>query len=206
MIGLAGPVTRSPHQGISTAWFSIATKSLMVAIMCTDAMQPTGDPAKGTAVGIPYIVANSDMRLVSRMPPDVSGCVWIMSTALFSIRGRNPSEHDELRFTASSILQRSLGQLADQSRTPLEGGRIHVEITAGDTSAGMGSGLTIGIELRIPPGWHIYGPQAGGDYRGLAWRMDSSQCSIIGDTEHPVPRWEQPAFADARLPEYEGNI
>src|ERR1035441_10992508 len=91
MIGLAGPVTRSPHHGISTAWFSIATKSLIVAIMCTDAMQPTGDPAKWTAVGIPYMDAKSAIRLVSRIPPDVSGSVWMMSTALFSISGRNPS-------------------------------------------------------------------------------------------------------------------
>ena len=73
MIGLAGPVTRSPHHGISTAWFSIATKSLSVEIMCTAAMQPTGEPAKWMTVWIPYMEANSEIRLLSRMAPDDSG-------------------------------------------------------------------------------------------------------------------------------------
>ena len=36
-------------------------------------MQPTGDPAKWTAVGIPYMDAKSAIRLVSRMAPDVNG-------------------------------------------------------------------------------------------------------------------------------------
>lgn len=123
-----------------------------------------------------------------------------------TVRWRFVSEHEELRLTAGSILQRSVGQFADQTRTPLDAGRIHLEITASDTSAGLGSRLTIGVELRIPPGWHIYGPQVGGHYRGTAWRMDSSECSIIGDVEYPEPRWEQPAFADGKLPEYEGTI
>jgi hypothetical protein len=49
-IGFEGPVTRSSHQGISTAWFSMASISFSVAAIWTDARQPTGEPAKWIAV------------------------------------------------------------------------------------------------------------------------------------------------------------
>jgi peroxiredoxin len=162
-----------------------------------------------------YGVADRRYHKGAQLDVDSSGEVPVYGLAYASVFVLNPngtvrwrfvSEHEEVRLTVSSILQRSLGQLANQSRTPLESGWIQVEITASDTSAGMGTSLTIGVELRIPRGWHIYGPQAGGDYRGIAWRMDSSQCSIVSDTEYPEPSWEQPAFADAKLPVYEGNI
>ncbi len=54
-------------------------------------MQPTGEPAKWTAVGMPNMEAKSLIRLVSRMPPEVSGSGWMRSTALFSMSGRKPS-------------------------------------------------------------------------------------------------------------------
>jgi peroxiredoxin len=116
------------------------------------------------------------------------------------------SEHEELRLTAANILQRATGQIVEQSRTPVEAGRIRVAATAGVASAGLGSRVMIGVELQIPPGWHVYGPQAGGEYHGLAWNMEASECSFIGDVAHPEPRWEQPAFADRKLPEYQGTV
>jgi peroxiredoxin len=162
-----------------------------------------------------YGVADRRYRKSSQLDVDSSGEVPVYGLAdpsVFvlspdgTVRWRFVSEHEELRLTAGSILQRSVGEFADQTRTPLDAGRIHLEITASDTFASLGSRLTIGVELQIPPGWHVYGPQVGGDYHGTAWRMDSSECSIIGDVEYPEPRWEQPAFADGKLPEYEGTI
>lgn len=122
------------------------------------------------------------------------------------VRWRFVSEHEELRLTAGSILHRSVGRFVDQSPASHDGGRVRVETTASDTSAGLGSRLTLGVALQIPPGWHVYSPQVKGGYHGISWRMNSSECSIIGDTEWPEPRWEQPAFAAERLPEYEGTV
>jgi hypothetical protein len=162
-----------------------------------------------------YGVADRRYHEFSQLDIDSSGEVPVYGLADSSVfvlspdgtvRWRFVSEHEELRLTAGSILRHSVGQFADQTRTPLDAGRIHLESTASDTAAGLGSRLTIGAELRIPPGWHVYGPQVGGDYRGIAWRMDSSECSMIGDVEYPEPRWAQPAFADAKLPLYEGTI
>ncbi|HXN50161.1 MAG TPA: redoxin domain-containing protein [Bryobacteraceae bacterium] len=162
-----------------------------------------------------YGVADRRYRKGTQIDVDSSGEVPVYGLAdpsVFvldpdgTVRWRFVSEHEELRLTAGSILQRAVGQLADQVRTPLEAGKIHVETTASDTAASLGSRLTIGVELRIPPGWHVYGPQVGEPYHGTAWRMDSSECSFIGDVEYPEPLWGQPAFADGKLPEYEGTI
>jgi peroxiredoxin len=162
-----------------------------------------------------YGVADRRYRKGSQIDVDSSGEVpvdGLAYSAVFvigpdgKVRWRFVSEHEELRLTAGSILQRSVGEFADQARTPVDARGIHLETTASDTAAALGSRLTLGVELRIPAGWHVYGPQAGGDYRGIAWRMDSSECSIVGDVGYPEPRWAQPEFADMKLPEYEGTV
>ncbi len=162
-----------------------------------------------------YGVADRRYRKGTQIDVDSSGEVPVYGLAdpsVFvlspdgTVRWRFVSEHEELRLTAGSILQRAVGQFADRTRTPVDAGRIHLETTASDTAASLGSRLTLSVELRIPAGWHVYGPQVGEPYHGTAWRMDSSECSLIGDVEYPQPRSERPAFADRELPEYEGTI
>ena len=162
-----------------------------------------------------YGVADRRYRKGAQLDVDSSGEVPVYGLADPSVFvlgtdgkvvWRFVSEHEELRLTAGSILERSVGQFPDQTRMAVEAGRIHLETTAGDTSATLGSRVTIGIELRIPAGWHVYAPEVGGDYRGIAWGMDASDCSFIGDVVHPQPHWEQPAFADRKLPEYDGTV
>jgi peroxiredoxin len=162
-----------------------------------------------------YGVADRRYRKLSQLDVDSSGEVPVFGLAYPSVFVLNPdgtvrwrfvSEHEELRLTAGSILTRSVGQFPNQSRMPLDAGRIHLETESTDTSASLGSRLTLGLELRIPVGWHVYGPQVGAEYRGASWHMDSSECSIDGDVDYPEPRWAHPAFADSKLPEYEGTI
>ena len=162
-----------------------------------------------------YGVADRRYRQSAEIEVDSSGQVPVYGlaySAVFvlspdgTVRWRFVSEHEELRLTAGNILQRSVGQIADRQRTPLEAGKVHLELTASDTSAGLGSRLMIGVELQIPAGWHVYGPQVEGGYRRIAWRMDPAECSIIGGVAYPEPRWEMPAFADRKLPEYAGTL
>jgi hypothetical protein len=162
-----------------------------------------------------YGVADRRYRKTSQLDVDSSGEVPVYGLAYPSVFVLSPdgtvlwrfvSEHEELRLTAGSILTRSVGQLVVQTRTPLDTGRIHLEVAATDTYASVGSRLTLGIELQIPPGWHVYSPQVGDEYHGTAWRMDSSECSIDGEVAYPEPRWQRPAFADSKLPEYDGTI
>jgi peroxiredoxin len=123
-----------------------------------------------------------------------------------TVRWRFVSEHEELRFTGSSILERSGGVVVNQGRRPLEAGKLHVDAVASNASAGLGSRLIIGLELRMPPGWHVYAPQVTDGYRAITWQMDSSECSIIGDVAYPEPHWKQMVFSREKLPVYEGTL
>ena len=126
-----------------------------------------------------YGVADRRYRQSAEIEVDSSGQVPVYGlaySAVFvlspdgTVRWRFVSEHEELRLTAGNILQRSVGQIADRQRTPLEAGKVHLELTASDTSAGLGSRL------------------------------------MIGGVAYPEPRWEMPAFADRKLPEYAGTL
>ena len=110
------------------------------------------------------------------------------------------SEHEELRLTAGSILERSIHEAVNQTRTAVAAGKTRLNLTASDTSANLGSRVTIGIELEIQDGWHVYSPQAGGEYHALAWRIEESECSFVGEASYPEPQWDQPAFADRKFP------
>ena len=160
-------------------------------------------------------VADPKYRKGAEIDVDSSGFVPVYGlpySAVFvlrrdaSVRWRFVSEHEELRFSGSSILERSVGETVNQSRLPVEAGKLHVDAVAGNTSADLGSRLIIGLELRMPPGWHVYSPQATEGYRGIRWQMDSSECSIISDVVYPEPRWKQMAFSSEKLPVYEGTL
>ena len=116
------------------------------------------------------------------------------------------SEHEELRLTAGSILERSIHEAVNQTRTAVAAGKTRLNLTASDTSANLGSRVTIGIELEIQDGWHVYSPQAGGEYHALAWRIEESECSFVGEASYPEPQWDEPVFADRKLPTYQGTV
>jgi peroxiredoxin len=122
-----------------------------------------------------YGVADRGYHKLSQLDVDSSGEVPVFGLAYPSVfvlnldgtvRWRFVSEHEELRLTAGSIFSRSVGQFPNRNRTPLDAGRIHLEIESSETFAGLGSRLTLGLELRIPVGWYIYGPQVGEEYHG----------------------------------------
>jgi hypothetical protein len=116
------------------------------------------------------------------------------------------SEADELRLTGTAILERSVGVIAAGSRQPLTNARIQVTATASNTSAGLGNRLSIGLEFKIPPGLHFYGPEVGPSYHGLAWTMDASSCWYQGDPAYPKPQLRHFAFAEGELPVYVGAV
>jgi hypothetical protein len=122
------------------------------------------------------------------------------------VRWRFVSETDELRLTGAAILERSIGVIADGSRRPLQNGRIQVTVTASNTDAGLGNRLRIGVEVKMPPGFHLYGRDVGRSYHGLEWRMDASSCWYHSDPEYPHPQLRHFAFEKDDLPVYEGDV
>lgn len=132
--------------------------------------------------------------------------------SVFVIDGRGKllwrivSETDELRLTGAAILERSIGVIADQSRNSLQNGRIQIAITASNTEAGLGNRLLIGLEFKMPPGFHFYGPGVGRSYHGLEWRMNASPCWYQSEPEYPRPQPRHFAFEEGELPVYAGNV
>jgi len=123
-----------------------------------------------------------------------------------ALRWRFVSESDELRLTGTAILERSVGAIADESRRLLQNGRVQVAATASNTEAGLGNRLRIGVELKMPPGFHFYGPEVGRGYHGLTWKMDSSSCWYQSDPEYPKPQMRHFAFEEDDLPVYGGAV
>ncbi len=116
------------------------------------------------------------------------------------------SETDELRLTGTAILERSIGAIAGESRRAMPGGRVQVSVTASNTDAALGNRLSIGLELKMPPGFHVYGREVGRGYRGIEWTMAPSSCWYQGDPEYPRPQLQHFAFEEALLPVYAGDV
>lgn len=116
------------------------------------------------------------------------------------------SEADELRLTGTAILERSVGVIADGNRRTLTNGRVQLVVTANNTEAGLGNRLRIGVEFKMPPGFHFYGPEVGRTYHGLEWKMDPSSCWYDNDPEYPRPEFRHFAFEDGELPVYAGDV
>ena len=119
---------------------------------------------------------------------------------------RYVSETDELRLTGATILARSIGVIVDQSRHSLQNGRIQINTVASNTQAGLGNRLLVGLEFKMPPGFHFYGPAVGRGYHGLEWRMNASPCWYQSEPEYPKPQLRHFAFEDRELPVYAGDV
>jgi len=119
---------------------------------------------------------------------------------------RMVSETDELRVTGATILERSIGVIAGESRRSLQNGRIQIAVTASNTEAGLGNRLLIGLEFKMPPGFHFYGPEVGRSYHGLEWKMDASSCWYQSEPEYPRPELRHFAFEEGELPVYAGDV
>jgi peroxiredoxin len=119
---------------------------------------------------------------------------------------RFAAETEQLRLTGSAIVERAAGFVSVASRSSVDGGKIQIETTASNTTVGLGMRLILGVDLKIPPGLHVYGPKVKGDYRGVVWEMEASQCATLGEPIYPAPAQRQFAFEPENLTVYEGAI
>lgn len=122
------------------------------------------------------------------------------------VKWRFVSEGPELRLTGASILEQAVGGIADAGRIAVPSRHIQVTATATNTSVGLGHRIRIGVELKIPPGFHIYSPQAGGGYKGVSWQMDPTGCLETGDPVYPQPEWKLMKSTGENLPVYENTV
>jgi hypothetical protein len=122
------------------------------------------------------------------------------------VQWRFVSEGSELRLTGAAILEEAVGGIADENRTPVPSGNIHVTATATNTSVGLGNRLRIAIELKIPKGFHVYSPEVGSGYKGVSWQMDPTDCLEMGEAEYPKAEWKLMKSTGETLPIYENTL
>ena len=122
------------------------------------------------------------------------------------VKWRFVSEGSELRLTGAAILEEAVGGIADESRTPVPSRNIQVAATATNTSLGLGNRIRIAVELKIPKGFHVYSPEAGGEYKGVSWQMDPTDCLEIGEPVYPKPDWKLMKSTGENLPVYEDTL
>jgi hypothetical protein len=125
------------------------------------------------------------------------------------VKWRFVSEGSELRLTGAAILENAVGGIVDESRTPVTSsniGNIAVTATATNTSVGLGNRIRIAVELKIPKGFHVYGPEVGSEYKGVSWQMDPTDCLEIGEPVYPKPEWRLMKSTNEDLPVYEGTL
>jgi peroxiredoxin len=116
------------------------------------------------------------------------------------------SETDELRLTGAAILERSIGAISSANRLSVTKGRLEVVVTASNTEAVLGNRLWLSVELKMPPGFHLYGPEATPSYHALNWKMDESSCWYQSEPDYPKPQLRHFAFEENGLPVYEGAV
>ena len=116
------------------------------------------------------------------------------------------SEADELRLTGTAILERAVRVPAHESRTSLTTGRFPVAVTASNSDVRLGNRLWISVEWKMPPGFHMYGPEVGRGFHGVEWTMDDSSCWYESDPEYPSPQLRHFAFEEGELPVYTGAV
>ena len=123
------------------------------------------------------------------------------------VKWRFVSEGAELRLTGAALLSEVVPGIADENRAPVSSNHhIQVTATASDNAVGLGNRFRISVELKIPKGFHVYSPEVGGDYRGVAWRMDPTDCLVIGDAVYPEAERKLMSSTNETLPVYENTL
>ena len=111
-----------------------------------------------------------------------------------------------MRLTGAAILERAVGGVAEESRTSVPSRHVEVAATTSNAAVGLGTRVQIGVELKIPQGFHVYGPEAGGDYKGVAWLMDATECLEIGEPMYPKAEVRLMKSTGENLPVYEDTV
>jgi alkyl hydroperoxide reductase subunit AhpC len=122
------------------------------------------------------------------------------------IQWRLVSESETRRLTGAAILEHSLGTVTEAIKTEVDSGKIPIELTASNKEVGTGDRIVLGIDMKIPPGLHVYGPTVTGGYHGTEWEMETTKCARSLEPEYPEPVTRKFEFAEETLPIFEGNI
>lgn len=116
------------------------------------------------------------------------------------------STRAELRFTASAVLARSGQALVRHPSQSIQEPNARIISSTSNLSSGLANRLYLSVDIDLPPGLHIYGPEVGGTYRGLIWSMATNACLAVKEALYPDALPIKFDFEERALPVYEGKV
>lgn len=109
------------------------------------------------------------------------------------------------RFTAGSILVKDFGLLGEEGRE-LTTKHLKLRTWVSNTKAYVGSRVTLGVDVDLPPGLHVYAPGVQPSYKPIDWKIQESSAWITLPGDYPKSRLLLLPAINEAVPVYEGKF
>ena len=110
------------------------------------------------------------------------------------------------RYTANNVIGKMFPELSEAAAVPPQSTpHLNVRATQSDTVASPGSRITLGVEIRMADGMHIYAPGVQG-YRPVQLILDSSNAFETRPAVFPPSEILELKAIDEKAPVYRGKV
>src|SRR5439155_23004907 len=111
------------------------------------------------------------------------------------------------RASGSTLVFEQLGR-AGQPEIRVETPELVATVVPSTTRLFGGQEAALLVELRIAPGWHVYGPDVAAPSQGVAVRLEPAGPDLVAEQSYdfPPPALVRLDALDATLPTYEGKV
>ncbi|MCC6585321.1 MAG: redoxin domain-containing protein [Bryobacterales bacterium] len=109
------------------------------------------------------------------------------------------------RFTAGSILVKDFGLLGEEGRE-LTTKHLKLRTWASNTKAYVGSRVTVGLDVELLPGMHVYAPGVQDSYKPIDWKIQESPAWVTLAGSYPKGRLLRLRAINETVPVYQGKF
>ncbi len=109
------------------------------------------------------------------------------------------------RYTANNVISRLFPELVENASDFVSLPHLQVRTFQSDQTAGPGSRVTLGVEIKLPPHLHVYAPGVKG-YKAIALVLDGNTMVDARDALYPAPKILWLAAIKERVPVFEGTF
>ncbi len=109
------------------------------------------------------------------------------------------------RYTANNVISRLFPELVETGSDFVSLPHLQVRTYQSDQTAGPGSRVTLGVEIKLPPHVHVYAPGVKG-YKAIALVLDDNPMVDAREALYPAPTVLWLAAIKERVPVFEGTF
>jgi hypothetical protein len=109
------------------------------------------------------------------------------------------------RFTPNNVIGKLFPELIGEVSQNVEAPHLHLTVTQSDRTVVPGSRVTLGVEIELPPGVHVYSPGVNG-YKPIQLALQPvSEIELSAET-YPKPQVLYLKAIQERVPVFEGKF